>query len=64
MQACHFSLTHRRVERAIPDDHTSGAGQKNGRVLPAGYLIHEAAAPQKTASFAIFIGTPPRVVTN
>ncbi|MFJ5159681.1 hypothetical protein ACIP6T_10960 [Pantoea sp. NPDC088449] len=34
------------------------------RVLPVGYLVHEAAAPQKTASFAIFIGTPPRVVTN
>ncbi|WP_312058516.1 hypothetical protein [Pantoea septica] len=36
----------------------------NLRVLPEGYPVHEAAAPQKTASFAIFIGTPPRVVTN
>ena len=36
----------------------------NERVLPDGYPVHEAAAPQKTASFAIFIGTPPRVVTN
>ena len=45
-------------------NHCDGAGLENERVLPEGYPVHEAAAPQKTASFAIFIGTPPRVVTN
>jgi len=36
----------------------------NERLLPERCPVHEAAAPQKTASFAIFIGTPPRVITN